>query len=869
MVDRLETYRAKRDFKETSEPAGSRKTRGKGRKYLIQKHDASHLHYDFRLEHEGVLKSWAIPRGPSVDPADKRLAVRTEDHPLEYGKFEGTIPKGQYGGGTVMIWDEGTWDPIEDPDEGFKAGKLKFEIHGERVQGAFAMIRLRSDTGRKQGKENWLLIKERDAFAKENGGSLVESQLTSVQSGRAMDEIAETDAEWHSNKPVEENVKRLKTVKGASAPRRASARGRTTRKASAKKVAPKKKKKRKRALPDFIAPQLATLVDAPPAGGDWLHEIKFDGYRAIAAVADGKARVFTRNGHDWSGRFGQLIPALTKLDCENALIDGEIVVMDKAGRTHFGALQDAIAEGKSGMRYYLFDLLELDGEDLRKRPLSERKQALKALFDNSGKSAALLYSDHVKGSGSTMFDRACDLELEGIISKRADAPYRSGRTKNWLKSKCGMEQEFVLIGWRPSDKPKRPFSSLLLGVREKGKLRYAGRVGSGYSDQKLDDLSALFKKHARATAPVDDVPADVTRKARFIEPLLVAEISFRGWTGDGYVRQGAFKGLREDKPASAIVREKPMPKAQAAKPVKKSGGKSASKPAARSSKDEEMIEGVRVTHPDKILFEDTGTTKRDLIAHYVNVADRMLPHIVKRPISLVRCPDGTKGECFFQKHASKGFPEEFRAVPIREKSGKKDYLFIEDLQGLVAAVQMGALELHLWGAHEDEVEKPDRMVFDLDPDEGMSYGRVKEAAKGLRDRLKKLGLTSFPMITGGKGVHVVIPLVRGHSWDHHRDFAEAIARIMAEEEPDRFVANMSKAKRKGKIFVDYLRNTRGATAIAPYSARARKGAPFSAPLTWAALAKLDDAHPYAVGDKPRGDPWSDYFHVKQRLPLAK
>jgi bifunctional non-homologous end joining protein LigD len=868
-ADRLDTYRAKRDFTQTNEPAGTRKRRREGHRYLIQKHEARRLHFDFRLEHDGVLKSWAVPRGPSMDPGDKRLAVRTEDHPVEYGNFEGSIPKGQYGGGTVMLWDEGTWEPLEDVDEGLKAGKLKFEIYGERVKGGFALVRLRSDTGRKQGKENWLLIKERDEYAQENGGSLIESQLTSVYSGREMDEIAEGEEEWHSNKPVEENVKRLRRVKRTT-PRRGSARGRTTRRSAAKKAAPKKKKKRKRELPEFVAPQLATMVDAPPPGGEWLHEIKFDGYRAIAAVAGENARIYTRNGHDWSGRFAQLIPPLNALACESALLDGEIVVMDAEGRTHFGALQDAIAEGKSGMRYYLFDLLELDGEDLRKRPLGERKQALKELFDASETNGALLYSDHVKGSGQGVFDRACDLKLEGIISKRADAPYRSGRTANWLKSKCGMEQEFVIIGWRPSNKPKRPFSSLLLGVREGGKLRYAGRVGSGYSDTRLDKLSALFKKHARPTPPVDDAPRLVARQARFLEPVLVAEISFRGWTDDGYVRQAAFKGLREDKPARAIVRETPMPKAQAAKRAASALRKSQkSAPAVRRSKDEEIIEGVRVTHPDKVLFADTGVTKRDLIAHYVNVAGRMLPHIAHRPISLVRCPDGTSGECFFQKHASKGFPEEFQAVPIREKSGKKDYLFIENLQGLVAAVQMGALELHLWGAHEDEVEKPDRMVFDLDPDEDVSYATVKLAAKELRARLKKLGLVSFPMITGGKGVHVVIPLSRGHSWDQHRDFAEAIARLMAEEEPDRFIANMSKAKRKGKIFVDYLRNTRGATAIAPYSARARKGAPFAAPLTWPALAKLKSARPYSIGDRPRGDPWRDYFHVKQRLPLGK
>jgi len=553
------------------------------------------------------------------------------------------------------------------------------------------------------------------------------------------------------------------------------------------------------------------------------------------------------------------------LDCESAVLDGEIAVADKSGHTNFGALQDALAEGRGGFGYYLFDLLELDGEDLRKRPLKERKKLLEKLLKPLGKKGPLSFSEHVEGSGADIFARACDLKLEGIISKRADGPYRSGRQTSWLKSKCGMEQEFVIIGWRPSDKVGRAFSSLLLAVREEGKLRYAGRVGSGYSGARLEALETQFKRLARRNAPVDDVPPSIARHARFVEPKLVAEIEFRGWTREGLVRQGAFKGLREDKPASAIVREKPMPKKKAAKvsaqPRKAASGKTHSK-----SKDEDVIEGVRVTHPDKILFADQGITKRDLIDHYIAVADRMLPHIANRPISLVRCPDGEGGECFFQKHASKGFPAEFRAVPIRESAGKRDYLYIEDLQGLIAAVQMGALELHLWGTHVDAIEQPDRMVFDFDPDEAVDFTMVKQAAKDMRKRLQSLDLESFPMVTGGKGIHVVVPLTRGHSWDQHRDFSEAIARIMAEEEPDRFVANMSKAKRKGKIFVDYLRNARGATAIAPYSSRSRKGAPFAVPVSWEGLSKLKNAHPFSVGDVPRADPWKGYARLKQRLP---
>ena len=535
------------------------------------------------------------------------------------------------------------------------------------------------------------------------------------------------------------------------------------------------------------------------------------------------------------------------------------------------------------MAYYLFDLLELDGEDLRKRPLIERKQALKKLLASAG-NGPLTYSDHVIGGADEVFANACKLKLEGLISKDANAPYRSGRSRSWLKSKCGFEQEFVIIGWRPSNKAGRPFSSLLLAVREGEQFRYAGRVGSGYSGAGLDTLSRQFKALARKTPPVKDVSLAIARHANFVEPKLVADIAFRGWTRDGLVRQGAFKGLRSDKPAAEIVKETPMPTRKVAKAAKTAAAKKSPKPVAASKSRSsaatdgaEEIGGVRVTHPDKVLFKAQDITKRELIEHYQSVAKWMLPHIVERPISLVRCPQGSGSQCFFQKHASDGFPDEFKSIRIKEKSGTDNYLYIEDERGLIASVQVGALELHLWGCHVDEVEKPDRLIFDFDPDEGLDFLHVKQAAKDMRGRLKALGLESFAMVTGGKGVHVIAPLKRGHSWDQHRDFAEAMARVMAEEEPDRFVANMLKAKRKGKIFVDYLRNQRGATAICPFSTRARPGAYVAMPVTWERLAKLDNAHPVAVGEAakfmgrtdPKFDPWPDYFKLKQPLPGLK
>jgi bifunctional non-homologous end joining protein LigD len=868
----LADYNRKRNFARTAEPKGelkgerrksSGKKSGKRLSYLIQKHAARVLHYDFRLEWDGKLMSWAVPKGPSENPQDKRLAVHVEDHPVAYGKFEGTIPKGEYGGGTVMLWDRGTWEPHGDVREALKKGKLAFDLHGERLHGQWALVRLRARS--KSDKDNWLLIKERDELARKTVGA-VEKEETSVASGRSMEEIAAGRKVWHSNRadgkadPETKTKPKTKPVKTKAARSKKNSRAESSR----------------ASLPAFVKPQLATLVDAPPAGGEWLHEIKFDGYRAITSIAGGKVVMRTRNGLDWTDRFHALVPALSGLPCDSALLDGEIAVADAAGHTDFGALQDALGNGGGGIGYYLFDLLELDGEDLRKRPLDERKSRLAQLLKGVG--APLGFSDHMKGSGAEVFSHACRIRLEGIVSKRRDAPYVSGRSQTWLKSKCGMEQEFVVIGWRPSDKAGRPFRSLLLALREEGELRYAGRVGSGYSGERLDELAEQFKMIECKSAPVPDVPPAIARQARFLEPKLVAQIAFRGWTRDNLVRQGSFKGLRTDKPASEIVREQPMPKARAVKRAKAAVEKAPKRRAARAKShkahgdDAAEFAGVRVTHPDRVLFEAQGVTKRDLIDYYLTVSDLILPHVANRPLSLVRCPQGSGGECFFQKHASAGFPDQFGHIRIKEKSGSREYLTIEDERGLVAAVQVGTLELHVWGAHTDTLEKPDRMVFDFDPDEDLPFARVRDAAEDMRERLRQLGLESFAMATGGKGIHVVVPLAPKHSWNEHRNFAEALARVMEDDEPDRFVANMSKAKRKGRIFVDYLRNGRGATAISPYSTRARAGAFVATPVSWLQLARLKDARPATIKDAKKllkADPWPDYERVKQALPLDK
>ncbi|HWP27684.1 MAG TPA: DNA ligase D [Xanthobacteraceae bacterium] len=857
MQDRLREYRSKRDFSRTAEPVGKRRPFRRGRRYVIQKHAARRLHYDFRLEHDGVLLSWAVPKGPSLDPADKRLAVRVEDHPLEYGSFEGTIPEGEYGGGTVMLWDEGTWEPLGDVEEGLAEGKLKFRLHGKRLTGGWTLVRLRRRRKRDHG-DNWLLIKERDEAAWPNGEALLDRETRSVKSGRKMEEIAGGKKVWHSGRRQSASddpwKEELRATLAGSESSRAAARGLKTKSRAARSKSPSPK------FPAFVAPQLATLVDSAPAGSEWLHEIKYDGYRALAAHAGGEVLIRTRNGLDWTKKFAPLVPALSRLKCKSALIDGEIAVADAKGYTDFGALQDALATGRGGFSYYAFDLLHLDGKDLRARPLRERKRLLRKLLKTASKNGPLIYSDHVRGNGEQVFRRACELKLEGIVSKRAGDPYRSGRTRSWLKIKCGLEQEFVIIGWRPSKKAGRPFSSILLAAHDRGELRYCGRVGAGYSDARLDDLAAAFRKYARRTPPVQDLPQEIAREARFVEPVLVAEIAFRGWTRDNLIRQGSFKGLRADKPARAVIRERPMPAAKAA-----------ANPSGRRRNGDSEIAGVRVSHPDRVLFEERSITKRQLIDYYLAVADVMLPYIVGRPLALVRCPDGSEGERFFQKHATAGWPREFKRVRIREKSGTDEYLYIEDERGLVAAAQMSVLELHIWGSRADRVEQPDRMVFDLDPDEGLPFAAVVSAARELRQRLERLALQSFPLVTGGKGIHVVVPLAPGHGWDDHRHFAEALARVMAEDAPDRYVASMSKVKRHGKIFIDYLRNQRGATAIAPYSSRARRQGFVAWPVSWQGLARLDNAHPVTVATAAkflsRRDPWAGYAHVRQVLPI--
>ena len=866
-ADLLDTYRKKRDFSKTREPGGEAPTaKGEDLFFCVQKHDATRLHYDFRIEWEGVLKSWAVTKGPSLDPSDKRLAVRTEDHPLEYGAFEGTIPQGEYGGGTVMLWDAGRWEPREDPEKGFRKGSLKMRLFGERMHGDWALVRMKPRD--KEKRENWLLIKEKGPEADRRRNIL--SATKSVKTGRTMAAIAKGDEVWENRRePQEQAEAQADDPVPAKVRKTSEAKADGASKPAARKR-PAKAPKHDGPRPKFVAPQLATLVDAAPEGGDWLHELKYDGYRVIISVGAGGTRCYTRNEKDWTDKFAAIAEAAEALSCDTALLDGEIVAFDKDGRTDFSTLQQHLSDG-GPLSCFCFDLLSLDGEDLAKQPLTERKAKLRDLLARSN-SELLLYSEDVKGSGPKVLGELCRAGQEGVVSKRADAPYRPGRTRSWLKAKCTRRQEFVIGGWSPTDKKSRPFSSILLGVVEDGKLIYRGRVGSGFDTRQLEDLGARFKKLARKTSPFADLPRDIARRTRFVTPELVAEIDFTEITADGHVRHGVFKGLREDKEADEVTDETPKPAETAEKganPDRKRSPNTHRKPADAG----DVVACVKLTHPDRVVFESQGVTKGDLARYYEAVADRMLVHAGGRPLSLVRCPQGSNRHCFFQKHDSGGFPDGVGTVEVEEKDGSKaGYLTLSSAAGLVGAVQMNTLEFHIWGSRNERLEKPDRLVFDLDPDEGLDFRDVKAAAFAIRDRLADLGLATFPMVTGGKGVHLVAPLERRQGWDELKTFARGFAHLLAREEPERYVATMSKAKRKGRIFIDWLRNDRGSTAIAPYSTRSRKGAPVATPVGWDELERLDRANGFdtetVVARLDEADPWADYGAVRQSITKA-
>lgn len=823
----LAEYRRKRDFAQTPEPAGKEagaRLKGSpaeaGLQFVIQKHEATRLHYDFRLELDGVLKSWAVPKGPSLDPGEKRLAVHVEDHPIEYGGFEGVIPEGQYGGGTVLLWDRGTWRPEgASPEAAYRKGSLKFTLDGEKLHGKWALVRMggRHDERRpaRDKHENWLLIKERDPVAQPgSGAAVVDENPLSVASGRDMATIAtHADRVWDS-----ESGERPKPKKEAAPAVRRP------------KILAALEGARKARMPATVKPQLATLVTGAPQGDEWLHEIKFDGYRILARLSGGKVRLMSRNGLDWTPKFPETAAALARLKIDNAVIDGEIVALAENGQSSFAGLQQALSEGATGaLIYYCFDLPYLDDRDLTGVKLVDRKAALRDLLAGAAEDR-IRYTDHQDARGPEFFQQACSLALEGIVSKQRDAPYVAGRSRLWLKVKCANREEFVIIGFSDPGGTRKGFGALLLGYHDgDGTLRYAGRVGTGFGDALLGELRKKLDVLARKAKPVATLPKGTAiRDVHWVAPKLVAEIGFTEWTGDGVLRHPTFIGLRADKAASEVVRETPQSAAIAGKTpaIAPARADAAARPASNGSP---TIAGITLSKPGKVLYDGDGVTKLDLARYYEAVADFALPHLTGRALSLLRCPEGRNGECFFQKHQSAGMPKSIHRIDIDEKAGSETALYIEDLAGLVGLVQMGVLEIHPWGSTITHIETPDRLTFDFDPDVGLPWKRVVEGVLELKKLLDALGLRSFLKTTGGKGLHVVVPVAARLPWDEAKAFTKSVAERLVAAAPDRYTATLSKKARHGRIFVDYLRNGRGATAVGAYSARARAGATVSTP----------------------------------------
>jgi bifunctional non-homologous end joining protein LigD len=843
----LDLYRSKRDFSRTREPKGAasrRKAARSGGAFVIHKHAARRLHYDLRLEHDGVLWSWAVTRGPSLDPAEKRLAVHVEDHPLEYGAFEGTIPEGEYGAGSVVIWDEGKWVPEGDPVRGMEKGHLAFALEGHKLGGYWHLVRLKPRRGEK--RDNWLLIKVDDDFARDDE-DILETAPDSAKSGRSVEEVGEDPVGevWSTDE---------KPAKGRK-PKGAKARTATAKPAKAK-AARRSQKADGESLPRFVEPCLATLQDKPPAGDAWLHEVKFDGYRLQARISAGKVKLLTRSGLDWTERFGERIAdALAALPCETALIDGEVVALGENGISSFSALQAALSEGKTAnLVFFAFDLLHLDRANLRAEPLLARKEQLEELLKVADVDSPLRYSEHFIEPGQTMLRHACRMGLEGVISKRAEAPYRSGRGRDWIKSKCTQRQEFVIAGYVPSKASRNQLGSLVLGYHEDGELKPAGRVGTGFTRNSAAALKKTLDAIAAKASPFRG-EAGRERGIVWVKPELVAEIAFGSWTASKTLRHSAFLGLREDKPADDVVAEKPV-KAEAKKAAR----------ATKTSRKAGPETTVTLSNPGKLLWPDISFTKQDLLDYYARVWERMAPFVVDRPLSLLRAPDGVGGQVFFQKHAGAGLHK--AVARMKDKDGE-ELLFIRDFDGLAALVQLGTVEVHVWGAKIDAVEMPDQIIFDLDPDKGVAMERVREAALTVRERLDELGFESFLKTSGGKGFHVVLPLKPKADWDAVKGFARDFAKAMEQAEPKLYTATLSKKARKGRIFIDYLRNGRGSTAIAPFSTRARPGAAVAMPVAWELLEKdlAPDAYkaPQVTKKGPPDDAWAAFFKPKRAL----
>ena len=964
----LETYRKKRDFEKTPEPPGGRQWTGGqepspsksapasaakkgGLLYVVQKHAASRLHYDFRLELDGVLLSWAVPKGPSLDPHDRHLAARVEDHPLEYGGFEGIIPKGEYGAGTVELWDRGTWEPEGDPREGLVKGDLKFTLHGEKLKGGWVLARMKPRAD-EEDKEVWLLIKHRDEYSVDGGGEAVlREQPGSVASGRTLEEItaAAGTSVWHGDQPASRQTDARPGEDFLFDPSQLTNARQTS------------------TMPRFVPPELATLAKGAPEGGEWLHEVKFDGYRALARIENSSVEMYSRSGKDWTGKYRVLADRLAKLPVEAAMLDGEVVVQLPDGRTSFQELQNALSaahgDEAAQLLYYVFDLLHLNGWDLLDSPIEERKALLKRLLNSGGGLGRVLFSDHISGDGDSFLSEACQLGLEGIVSKRVGSPYRPGaRSGEWLKAKCSREQEFVIGGFTDPAGSRTGFGALLLGTYEEGKLRYVGRVGTGFSERLLRQLGDRLRSIEIETPPFSEHLARAPKRSHWVKPELVAEVAFSEWTQGGDVRHPSFKGLRDDKPPAEVVQEKeapldttpappmtPAPLLQSPTPglesmpeqslvprqslappsgpaskqrsvskqsltlkrgsvpklgsVDKTGSEPRQGSAAGARREtaaeghglpaEDRVYGVALTHLDRVFWPLDQITKRELVEYYLKIGDRMLPYVLNRPISLVRCPDGIKGSpatdsrpgavrqghgqsapCFFHKHPGPGFPGPFERVTIEESGGPETYLTVTEVGSLIGLAQMGVLEIHVWGSSWPDIEHPDTLVFDLDPDPAVEWPALVQGARLMKEVLRALGLESFVKTTGGKGLHVVVPIVPAGAWGVARGFCKSVAEALVGHAPDRFTANMAKEKREGKIYVDYVRNTRGATAIAPYSTRAHERATIAVPLRWSELSGRIRPDTFTIANirdrlgRLKGDPWDGYLEAQRSQTLV-
>lgn len=842
MARSLDTYNAKRDFSKTPEPPGRPATKA-GNAYVIQKHAARRLHYDFRLELDGVLKSWAVPEGPSLIAGKKRLAVATEDHPLDYGGFEGVIPEGQYGSGTVMIWDQGTWTPDFDPAFGYRKGHLKFHLTGKKLKGQWHLVRMKPKPREKN--ENWLLFKSDDEAARPaDAPDILTEKPHSAATGRSIEAIGrEQDRVWASG-PSPEMGGEITEPKKKKRRRKAPVDPATLPKA------------KKAAMPGFIEPTLPTATETAPGGGGWLHEIKHDGYRLQAHLENGRVKLFSRQGLDWTERFPVVVPALAEVPSKVAIIDGEVVVQTAAGVASFAMLVDALKSGGGDMLFYAFDLLYLDGFDLSEAPLSARKAALAKLLAEAPPAGRLRYSDHIAGDGDAVFRHASRLGLEGIISKQAASPYRSGRVKTWLKVKSSQSDSFVIAGFVPSTVDPKSVGALVLGEYAGNRLMPVGHCGSGFTAASARELWQRLDPLRTITPPLKDETAP-PKGVRWVEPVLSAEIEYRGRTGGGLIRHAVFRELVEGKVANDRPRE------------------AAPRPKAKVRGDAELP--VRLTNPGRLLWPDQGITKQGLAEFYGEIADWILPHLVGRPLSLLRHPEGVTEKGFFQKHAWAGLGDSVRRVPV--PNDEQPMLVIDDLPGLLELVQASVLEIHPWGAKADRPELPDRVTIDLDPGDNVPWQRVIDAAHDVRRRLAALKLESFVKTTGGKGLHVVFPLTpqaapSPANWDTVKAFAQSIASAMAADRPDLYTDNMAKSGRKGRIYVDYLRNGMGATAIGAYSTRAREGAPVSVPLAWDELGENIRSNHFTLLNLPKRlafldhDPWEGIASLKQTLPGA-